>query len=90
MMRKNPNQFRRKSLAALFLILLAVVALEVGTDLPLYPWDILLIIVAGVAWGVLFFLFWRCPHCGKFLPKSDGDLAFCPHCGKPLPSDDVE
>ena len=40
--------------------------------------------------GAVHLLWMRCPHCGKFLPKSDGDLAFCPHCGKPLPSDDVE
>ena len=86
MIDKNPNQFRRRSLAVFFLIILVVVVLEVGTELPLFPWDILLVVVAGVIWGVLFFQFWRCPYCGKSLPKGDGDLAFCPHCGQALPT----
>ncbi|MBT9683935.1 hypothetical protein [Pseudoflavonifractor sp. MCC625] len=28
------------------------------------------------------FLFYRCPHCGKFLDRSTG--AFCPYCGKKM------
>ena len=28
------------------------------------------------------FLFYRCPHCGRYLGRSDG--AFCQHCGERL------
>ncbi len=32
--------------------------------------------------GALVFrlIFFRCPHCGRYLDRSSGD--FCPHCGK--------
>ena len=28
----------------------------------------------------LYTVFYRCPHCGKYLDRSGG--VFCPHCGK--------
>lgn len=28
----------------------------------------------------LHLVYYRCPHCGKFLDRSTGD--FCPYCGK--------
>ena len=33
-------------------------------------------------WLVLTALFWKCPHCGKFLGRSRG--VYCHHCGKKL------
>lgn len=27
-------------------------------------------------------LFYRCPHCGKYLDRSTGP--FCPHCGRSI------
>ena len=33
---------------------------------------------------VLRFIFYRCPHCGKYLDRSTG--SFCPHCGQKLDS----
>jgi hypothetical protein len=34
--------------------------------------------------GAIFsrFLFYRCPHCNRYLDRSDG--GFCPCCGKKL------
>lgn len=36
----------------------------------------------AIMFGDIFFrlIFYRCPHCGKFLDRSAGD--FCPYCGK--------
>ena len=36
-----------------------------------------LILVAGVGFQLVYY---RCPHCGKYLDRSGGD--FCPYCGK--------
>jgi Uncharacterized Zn-finger containing protein len=31
--------------------------------------------------GVIFrFIFYRCPHCGKYLDRSTGE--YCPYCGE--------
>lgn len=81
---KNPNLFRRWSLSSLLVLILGVVIIEMCTGISLYPWDVIIIIFAGLIWGILFFLFWRCPHCEKSLPRSDGDLEFCPFCGEAL------
>ena len=67
--------------------LAAVIVADILTDFALYPWDLMLMIAGAAVWFLLFFALWRCPHCGKFLPKSDGDLAFCPYCGQNLPQD---
>ena len=42
-----------------------------------------LLIPAGAIWAVMLvilYLYWRCPHCGKTLPKS-GKVLECPKCG---------
>lgn len=31
---------------------------------------------------IFYVVFYRCPHCGKFLDRSGGE--FCPHCGKKI------
>ena len=31
---------------------------------------------------ILTILFWKCPHCGKYLGRSIGE--YCPHCGEKL------
>lgn len=31
---------------------------------------------------VVYFVFLRCPHCGRLLGRDRGE--FCPHCGKQL------
>ena len=42
----------------------------------------ILIYLLVAAWLVLTALFWKCPHCGKFLGRSRG--VYCHHCGKKL------
>lgn len=48
--------------------------------------EIKLISGAGVVMiaGALIFhlIFYRCPHCGKYLDRSGGD--YCPYCGGEL------
>ena len=80
----NPNLFRRWSLNSLLVLLLGMTILEVCKEISLYPWDVIIMIIAWLIWGILFFLFWRCPHCKKFLPRSDDDLKYCPFCGGSL------
>ena len=31
---------------------------------------------------IVHLIFYRCPHCGRYLDRSTGE--FCPHCGKRL------
>ena len=33
---------------------------------------------------VILLLFWRCPHCGSWLPGRSLWITYCPHCGKAL------
>lgn len=33
-----------------------------------------------VAAMIFWIVFYRCPHCGRFLDRSTGE--FCPHCGE--------
>jgi Ca2+/Na+ antiporter len=84
MKRKNLNEFRRLSLAVLFAILLVVIVLDILLDGRLYPFDLVIMAASAVVWLVLYILYWRCPHCGKWLPRGDGDLSVCPYCGKSL------
>lgn len=37
----------------------------------------MVIIVGDMLFRILFY---RCPHCGKFLDRSSG--RYCPHCGE--------
>lgn len=45
-----------------------------------------LLIVAGllllIVALVLHFTYYRCPHCSRFLDRSDGE--YCPYCGKKM------
>ncbi|MBO4838478.1 MAG: hypothetical protein J5493_03800 [Lachnospiraceae bacterium] len=36
----------------------------------------------AIGTGLVWFLRWRCPHCGKFIRKAATDV--CPACGKEL------
>ena len=51
-------------------------------------WGVFCNIVAAEIVGILVmfgavvfrFIFYKCPHCGKYLDRSAGD--FCPYCGQ--------
>ena len=47
---------------------------------------IALALAAIIAELILFYLFIRCPHCGRFLDRSGMrfDAVHCPFCGKEL------
>ena len=56
-------------------MLLAIVAI--------YLQWVLLLIPAGAIWVVtllILYKYWRCPECGKTLPKT-GKISECPKCG---------
>ena len=45
-----------------------------------------LLIPAGILWVVMLVIlykYWRCPHCGKTLPKM-GRVRECPRCGEKI------
>ena len=27
-------------------------------------------------------IFWKCPHCGRHLPKAGFGMEYCPYCGE--------
>ena len=49
-------------------------------------WFILLTLTALVVELIIFFVFVRCPHCGRFLDRAgmNIDATHCPFCGKLL------
>ncbi len=56
-------------------ILLTLLATAIRQVWPLIP--------ALVLWAVMaliLYKYWRCPHCGKTLPKT-GKVFTCPKCG---------
>ena len=55
------------------ILMMAAIAME----------SVWLLIPAAVLWVVmlvLLFKYWRCPNCGKSLPKM-GKISECPKCG---------
>ncbi|MDO5401179.1 MAG: hypothetical protein Q4F17_09410 [Eubacteriales bacterium] len=78
-MKKMPLNQVKWVRAILFAVGLLMLCL--GVHLRLLPLTLLgLVPLLG---GVLFgFLFYRCPHCGKFLGRADG--GYCPFCGEKL------
>ena len=53
------------------------------TIIAIYLEHIWLLIPAGILWLVMLailFVYWRCPACGKTLPKM-GRIHECPECG---------
>lgn len=49
------------------------------------PLAVLAMIIIMVALGI-HLIFYRCPHCGKFLDRSTGD--YCPYCGQRMTPED--
>ena len=67
--------------AIIGLAALALLLLPLGSS---FDSDILIILalLCFLLMMVIWFLFRRCPHCGKHLGQGTG--ARCPHCGKKL------
>lgn len=65
-----------------------ILALLVGAVVGLYGACAESVLLCGTGMAVIFgdilfrIIFYRCPHCGKFLDRSEGK--FCPHCGEEI------
>ena len=78
----KPKQLRKSTLAS-GVIGLAVVMLGEY----LYPDSIVKFIGMGIliVAVLLHVIFYRCPHCNRFLSKNTGK--FCPYCGENMEED---
>lgn len=77
MKRTTPRQIRKRTfiiLGAGLLIALLGIAMNELTAVIMIG---LLIMFSSIIHHAIFY---RCPHCGKFLDRSTGE--FCPGCGK--------
>lgn len=62
------------------LMLLLGAALASFTEIPVLSVIGLLILIGG---GVVFLVFYRCPHCHRLLPwRAPLDMEYCPFCGE--------
>ena len=59
-------------------ILLALLAVYLQT-----PWVLLPAFALWVVMALILFKYWRCPKCGKTLPKT-GKTFECPRCGEKI------
>ncbi len=59
-------------------ILLALLAVYLQNPWPLLPAFALWVVMA-----LILFKYWRCPKCGKTLPKT-GKTFECPRCGEKI------
>ena len=72
-----------KTIDAIYLALL-VVGVLVGVGGALSE----MYVLGAVGMGIIFcsmilrVVFYRCPHCGRYLDRSSGK--YCSHCGKPV------
>lgn len=87
-------KWRKISLASLYAGLLFALIGLILQYLPI-PFYICLTIsvLCLLAFGVITFLYWKCPHCGRKFDirhgKVDG-MKTCPHCGESLLPDDED
>lgn len=74
------NRWKPRQVRKIMWILygLGVLIALVGMALSSVPVMVigLVVLVSGI---VFYFLFYRCPHCGRYLDRSTGE--FCPYCG---------
>lgn len=59
-------------------MLLAMLAIAVRSLWLLLPAFVLWVVMLAI-----LFAYWRCPHCGKGLPKT-GKISACPRCGEEI------
>lgn len=75
----NPIKFRVVSLIV-FVALIAVLMTFISTA-KYYNQTVIAVCFGVICVGfvILQFIFWRCPHCRRFLP-SDLSMRYCPYC----------
>lgn len=77
MKRTTPKQIRKRTFIILGVgLLIALLGIAMNELVALIVTG-LLIMFSSTIHHVIFY---RCPHCGKFLDRSTGE--FCPGCGK--------
>ncbi|MCQ2420886.1 MAG: hypothetical protein MJ118_07100 [Clostridia bacterium] len=77
MKRASPKQIRKRTFVILAIgLLIALCGIAKNEQVTLILLG-LLTMFASILHHVIFY---RCPHCGKFLDRNTGD--YCPGCGK--------
>lgn len=77
MKKRTPKQIKARTILILAVGLLSALCGIVWNEQTTLIITGLLIMFASILHHVVFY---RCPHCGKFLDRSSGE--FCPACGK--------
>ena len=75
---------------AVYVCLGAAVLLAFPAALTAKPLFLGLLVAAVAAEIIIFFVYIRCPHCGRHLDRTGmrDDIKICPFCGKPLEPED--
>lgn len=77
MRRRTPKEVRTRTLVTFGIgMLVALSGIAMNEQVAVIMMG-LLTMFASLIYHVLFY---RCPHCGKFLDRSTGE--YCPACGK--------
>ena len=74
----------KRNLLRIFAVLLVVffiIATKFFAESGLF---ISLLIAALVVYTILAIVWWRCPHCGRYLGRIPPFSSHCPHCGNEL------
>lgn len=77
MKKRTPKEIRKRTYITFGCGLLAAVCGIAANENTVIIMMGLLTMFASLIYYVIFY---RCPHCGKFLDRSIGE--FCPNCGK--------
>lgn len=77
MKKRTPKEIRTRTFITLGIgLLVALGGIAMNEQVVLIMMG-LITMFASIIYHVIFY---RCPHCGKFLDRSTGE--FCPGCGK--------
>ncbi|MBQ4564130.1 MAG: hypothetical protein IJA58_06595 [Lachnospiraceae bacterium] len=66
------------SMIGLVLVLFATGGQSVNTVLMVIGFCF---VMAGL---IINLIFWKCPSCGRHLPKGPIDMTYCPYCGESI------
>ncbi len=64
-------------------ILIAGLALILVAKITASPVPLILAMVGALVAVILRLVFWKCPHCGRYLGQNTW-IKHCPHCGNAL------